>query len=218
MASYFSLQMWFYKNVTELSGGQKQRLNLASIMAMQSSILVLNEPISQQARRRLGLSVHVGTDQPRAGNHHHPDGTSAGGFFHAARPSAYAGVEKASPLPTRQPSTQRKSGAAMKKTVREDLHLLDEPTKGLDTGFKRVFAEILQTLLCRGITVLMISHDIEFCPGTPTAGTYPRDCDSGGRDRRLRRGAATWTGAAGGRSSSARVLRGRKKCRSRTLP
>lgn len=35
MASFFGIQTWFYKNVTELSGGQKQLLNLASIMAMQ---------------------------------------------------------------------------------------------------------------------------------------------------------------------------------------
>ena len=35
MASFFGIQTWFHKNVTELSGGQKQLLNLASIMAMQ---------------------------------------------------------------------------------------------------------------------------------------------------------------------------------------
>lgn len=33
MASYFGIQGWFHKNVTELSGGQKQLLNLASLMA-----------------------------------------------------------------------------------------------------------------------------------------------------------------------------------------
>ena len=47
MASFFGIQTWFYKNVTELSGGQKQLLNLASIMAMQPSILILDEPTSQ---------------------------------------------------------------------------------------------------------------------------------------------------------------------------
>ena len=47
MASYFGIQGWFHKNVTELSGGQKQLLNLASIMAMQPSILILDEPTSQ---------------------------------------------------------------------------------------------------------------------------------------------------------------------------
>lgn len=47
MASYFGIQSWFHKNVSELSGGQKQLLNLASIMAMQPSVLILDEPTSQ---------------------------------------------------------------------------------------------------------------------------------------------------------------------------
>ena len=47
MASYFGIQNWFYKNVTELSGGQKQLLNLASIMVMQPDLLILDEPTSQ---------------------------------------------------------------------------------------------------------------------------------------------------------------------------
>ena len=47
MASYFGIQGWFHKDVEELSGGQKQLLNLASIMAMQPSVLILDEPTSQ---------------------------------------------------------------------------------------------------------------------------------------------------------------------------
>ena len=47
MASYFGIQSWFHKNVSELSGGQKQLLNLASIMAMQPTVLMLDEPTSQ---------------------------------------------------------------------------------------------------------------------------------------------------------------------------
>ncbi len=47
MASFFGIQTWFYKKVTELSGGQKQLLNLASIMVMQPSVLILDEPTSQ---------------------------------------------------------------------------------------------------------------------------------------------------------------------------
>lgn len=47
MASYFGIQGWFHRNVADLSGGQKQLLNLASIMAMQPEVLILDEPTSQ---------------------------------------------------------------------------------------------------------------------------------------------------------------------------
>ena len=47
MASFFGIQGWFHKNVSELSGGQKQLLNLASVMAMQPEVLILDEPTSQ---------------------------------------------------------------------------------------------------------------------------------------------------------------------------
>lgn len=47
MANYFGIQTWFHKDVAELSGGQKQLLNLASIMAMQPTVLILDEPTSQ---------------------------------------------------------------------------------------------------------------------------------------------------------------------------
>ena len=47
MASYFGIQDWFHRDVNDLSGGQKQLLNLASIMAMQPLVLLLDEPTSQ---------------------------------------------------------------------------------------------------------------------------------------------------------------------------
>ena len=47
MASFFGIQHWFHKKVIELSGGQKQLLNLASIMAMQPEVIILDEPTSQ---------------------------------------------------------------------------------------------------------------------------------------------------------------------------
>ena len=47
MASFFGIQNWFYENVTNLSGGQKQILNLASVMVMNPTLLLLDEPSSQ---------------------------------------------------------------------------------------------------------------------------------------------------------------------------
>lgn len=47
--------------------------------------------------------------------------------------------------------------------LRPKLLLMDEPTKGLDSYFKEEFAEIIELLLAQGVTIFMISHDIEFC-------------------------------------------------------
>lgn len=47
MATFFGISQWFMKKTTELSGGQKQLLNLASIMAMQPDVLILDEPTAQ---------------------------------------------------------------------------------------------------------------------------------------------------------------------------
>lgn len=44
--------------------------------------------------------------------------------------------------------------------------LLDEPTKGIDAGGKSVLREILNTLKAEGITVLMVTHDVEFAAET----------------------------------------------------
>ena len=58
---------------------------------------------------------------------------------------------------------QQRAALAKILLLNPDVLLLDEPTKGLDAGFKQVLAEILQTLLQRGAAVIMVSHDMEFC-------------------------------------------------------
>ena len=358
MASCFGIQTWFYKKVTELSGGQKQLLNLAAVMAMQPSLLVLDEPTSQldpiagtdflavlgKINRELGTTIVLTEhrleeafplasrvavmDQGRLICTGAPEevGAALRGMGHAmflAMPApmriwaaapeageacpvtvregrdwltAYAGrrplkelppeprhvypdecavtarelwfkYEKDLPDVVKGLSLQVKKGEFLallggngtgkttslkllsgllrpyrgevrtsgtvgvlpqnpqalfvKKTVREDLFeimkgrhmdralqesrvawavslcrleklldrhpydlsggeqqraalakvlllgpdilLMDEPTKGLDAEFKLIFAEILQTLLRQGVTLLMVSHDIEFC-------------------------------------------------------
>ena len=357
MASFFGIQTWFYKNVTELSGGQKQLLNLASVMAMQPTVLILDEPTSQldpiaasdflatlgRINRELGttilltehrleeafslatsvavmdkgrllctgtpgdvgarlkesghamflamptamrvwaavendaacpITVREGRDWltafaasrtlkelPAEPQHVYPDGAAiqAEGLwfkYEKDAPDVVKGlsltVKKGeflallggngtgkttslkllAGLLTPYRGEVRTSGSVgvlpqnpqalfVKKTVREDLFeilkgrkltpadkdaavarivrlcrleelldrhpydlsggeqqraalakvllldpdilLMDEPTKGLDAEFKQVFAEIMQILLRRGVTILMVSHDIEFC-------------------------------------------------------
>jgi len=357
MASFFGIQNWFHKNVTDLSGGQKQLLNLASIMAMQPSVLILDEPTSQldpiaasdflatvgKINRELGTTILLTEhrledafpltsrvavmEEGRILCQGSPADvgeklrqTQHGMFLAMPTPMRiWAGVEtrercpitvregkawlrgyaKEHPLTevaTRKPRSvveetlisakdlwfkyeknlpdvvkgltmtlhrgeflallggngtgkstclgllagfrkayrgelqvegslgylpQNPQTLFLKKTVREDLYevlqgkglsqsqqveklarvvtlcrltslldrhpydlsggeqqraalskvllldpeilLLDEPTKGLDAEFKRVFAEILQVLLRRGVSILMVSHDIEFC-------------------------------------------------------
>ena len=41
--------------------------------------------------------------------------------------------------------------------------LLDEPTKSLDPFFKRTLSKILKDLQRSGMTIFMVSHDVEFC-------------------------------------------------------
>ena len=78
--------------------------------------------------------------------------------------------------------------AALAKVLLTDpeILLLDEPTKGMDAHFKEEFADILSDLREKGVTVVMVSHDIEFCAehadrcalifdGKPTSIDTPRE-------------------------------------------
>ncbi len=40
---------------------------------------------------------------------------------------------------------------------------MDEPTKGMDEVFKKQYAQIIKKLCRKGITVITVSHDTEFC-------------------------------------------------------
>ncbi|NLF35260.1 MAG: ATP-binding cassette domain-containing protein, partial [Clostridiales bacterium] len=58
---------------------------------------------------------------------------------------------------------QQRAALAKVLLLDPDILLLDEPTKGLDAGFKQTLAAMLSALRRRGVTVFMVSHDVEFC-------------------------------------------------------
>lgn len=58
---------------------------------------------------------------------------------------------------------QQRAALAKVLLKKPRILLLDEPTKGLDAHFKKKLAGILLNLKLRGISIIMVSHDIEFC-------------------------------------------------------
>lgn len=58
---------------------------------------------------------------------------------------------------------QERLGLAKILLNKPDIILLDEPTKGMDAEYKRSFGEILKALVGQGKTIVLVSHDIEFC-------------------------------------------------------
>jgi energy-coupling factor transport system ATP-binding protein len=77
------------------------------------------------------------------------------------------GLCKLEDLLSRHPfdlSGGEKQRAALSKVLllNPDILLLDEPTKGLDAEFKKEFKAILKALTDAGISIIMVSHDLEF--------------------------------------------------------
>ena len=58
---------------------------------------------------------------------------------------------------------QQRAALAKVLLLEPKILLLDEPTKGMDERFKRRLALILKELCAGGTTIVMVSHDIEFC-------------------------------------------------------
>ena len=61
---------------------------------------------------------------------------------------------------------QQRTALAKVLLTQPQLLFLDEPTKGMDSAFKTDFAALLRELCERGVTVFMVSHDVEFCAKT----------------------------------------------------
>lgn len=57
---------------------------------------------------------------------------------------------------------QQKAAFAKILLMEPKIILLDEPTKGIDAYSKKVLADILYRLKAQGITIVMVTHDIEF--------------------------------------------------------
>ncbi len=58
---------------------------------------------------------------------------------------------------------QQRAALAKLLLLSPRILMLDEPTKGLDGFYKEKLARIFARLCNAGTTILMVSHDVEFC-------------------------------------------------------
>ncbi len=58
---------------------------------------------------------------------------------------------------------QQRAALAKVLLTRPKILLLDEPTKGLDGGSKKILAALLRDLGQAGAAIVLVSHDMEFC-------------------------------------------------------
>lgn len=65
---------------------------------------------------------------------------------------------------------QQLLGVALALLAKPDLLILDEPTKGLDPYTKQLLGHLLEEVNASGTTILVASHDMEFC------ATYSKHC------------------------------------------
>ncbi|WP_203640758.1 ABC transporter ATP-binding protein [Levilactobacillus andaensis] len=70
---------------------------------------------------------------------------------------------------------QQLLGLGLALIAQPELLLLDEPTKGLDPDTKQHIGRILQQAHQSGLTVVMASHDMDFCAAFATSCTFMFD-------------------------------------------
>lgn len=58
---------------------------------------------------------------------------------------------------------QQRTALAKVMQTSPKIILLDEPTKGMDAGYKKKFGRMLAEWSQKGKTILLVSHDVEFC-------------------------------------------------------
>ena len=58
---------------------------------------------------------------------------------------------------------QQRAAIAKVLLCEPDVLMLDEPTKGMDASFKKAFGAKLKELKSKGVSILLVSHDVEFC-------------------------------------------------------